>query len=255
MLTAIITVNEYKLYHSKQNNAPHTVADREGLIKLFRGYYRYKVMRLDQDRITLDDFEEFIENVRAEMNRNHKKYDAFIFAFSGHGNDDSIELSDGERYGRVDIYKYFNARECPRFTDKLKLFLIDTCRRDDQAMKSNSSTRALVRSRQEHGVQCTTHQDSNIAIFSGNNQGGGGGALMTSFIKVMRANRHKLPLDKMKKYIQRNVRELSKMVSTMPLLDCKMVGIEKDIYFDAPKYSERNSMNRTDPGLSAMVKG
>ena len=257
VLTAIITVHEYEPYHSKQNNAPNTVADREGLIKLFRSHYRYAVDRLVQDRITLDDFKEFIKDVRAEMIQNHKKYDAFIFAFSGHGNEGSIQLSDGGGYGRVDIYKYFNAQNCPEFTDKLKLFLIDTCKGDGHAMKSSSRTRAVIRNGQEFGVHCPTHQDSNIAIFSSNNQGGGGGALISSFIKVMRANRHKLPLDKMKKYIQRNVRALSKMknTKTMPLLDCEMMGIEKDIYFDAPKYSAANAVHRMAPSLSAKVKG
>ena len=234
-----MAVNEYMPYGSTKNNLPGTVHDRKRLARLFRNDYGYTVRVLSQDRITLQEFKRFLEELRTTLERHHERYDAFIFAFTGYGHEKSIVLSDGQEYTRKDIYRHFIGKRhhALNFKNKLKLFFIDACKGVDYAPPN----KGVMASR--GGKHDRLRLDDNFVIFHSNadryvsGHHGSGSAMLYSLYKVMKANKHKLLLGKMVKYIKKDVRELSRRMNTEQLLNCKNLGIEKEIYFDAPKYS------------------
>ena len=241
-LAAIICIKEYKPYGQNKNNLPNTIVDRQGLQQLFEDHYGFKTLCLKQNRITLQDFQDFLYGVRHELYTNHQQYDAFILAFSGHGHQDTILLSDLKEYGRVDLYRYFNGLQCPKFKRKPKLLLIDACKGEEEApLLKMGWMREMTKAAPSVGVQYPVHPDDNIVIFDSNSDGyvsydfAKGGALMQSFIKVMRANSNKLLLDDMAKMIERDIKRIGRKSGTMQMLDCKLKGIDKRIYFCAPK--------------------
>merc|ERR1719300_266526 len=118
-------------------------------------------MVLNRNRVSFHQFQLFLKDVRSELNENHKEYEAFIFVFAGHGHDESLILSDGNEYGRVDLYNYFNGEDgnCPEFGNKPKLLLLEACKvpGDDDDIKSK-------RAHHSGPVQSKRHPDTNIAV-------------------------------------------------------------------------------------------
>ena len=238
-MAAIVAVNEYMPYGSTQNNLPGTVHDRKRLARLFGNHYGYTVRVLSQDRVTLQEFKKFLEELRTTLERHHERYDAFIFTFTGHGHEKSITLSDGSKYTRKDIYRHFigERHHALNFKNKLKLFFIDACKGVDYAPQN----KGVMASRS--GKDFRLRLDNDFVIFDSNADRyvsyhhDSGSALMYSLYQVMKANKHKLLLDKMVKYIKKDVREHGRRMNTEHQLNCKNLGIDKEIYFDAPKYS------------------
>ena len=237
-LAAVVCVSRYD---KKGADLPNTVIDRKKLHRLFGSKYKYHVMVpmvnnkvQPLERITLDDFEDFIESVRDEMSGNAAKYDALFFAFSGHGLQGAIVLSDGGRYDRVDLYKYFNGKSCRKFKSKLKVLILDACKGADVAAAVPKSKAPMSSTT----TQSMIHSDDNIIVWESNSDGyvsydfkGKGGALMQAFTAVMAGNDQGLPLHVMRIKLNKQIKAIA---GSQQLLKDSSMGIEKEIVFGAP---------------------
>lgn len=180
-LAAIVCVSKY----DNLKDLKGTPKDRTGLKKLFEKGLEYETKCWNKDKITYEEFDAFLHDVRSELVKNAKKYEAFIFAFSGHGNQNSIYLSDGKTFGRVELYKWFNGIFCMKFKDKLKWFLIDACKggakaKDLNRTSKNSEAKSSL-APDDHIVVFNSTTDEYVAWENPNE----GGVMMQSFIKVI----------------------------------------------------------------------
>ena len=198
-------------------------------------------MVLDRGRITFGQFKKFIHEVRSRMAKHYRSYDAFIFVFAGHGHEHSIVLSDGKEYGRVDLYQYFNGEKehCPNFKNKPKIMLFEACKvlGSPERIKSKHHMNHQSKLTKHH----SKHPDDQIAIFESNSVGyesffyGVGGALISSFIKVMNAIEGRMRLDDMTHYMELEIEKIRSRYDTLELLNSRMMGFSRIIYFCAPE--------------------
>eukprot|EP01084_Bolivina_argentea_P089082 160818_1 len=218
------------------SNLDNTVKDKESLIKLFENEYKYNVIYNKNDIVTYNDFDKYINEARSELYNNPQKYDAFIFAFSGHGTQESICLSDDKSYSRIDVYKFFNGLGCKPFSDKPKLLVFDACKGSKKAPQINTKNPSNV-------CVYPSHPDDNIIVFNANSDfyvsydTNNGGLLIQSLHNVLKNNRNKICLDDMSKLIEFEMKKVCKNINNngdnniMQLLEKVERGITKKIYF------------------------
>ena len=185
-------------------------------------------MCLEQDKITRADFIKFIHSVRNHLFDNADKYDAFLLAFSGHGSQSGVYLSDGKQFGRVKLYKWFNGDNCIEFNDKPRVLLIDACKGNQKAKDLNVVSKDME--------ELSVAPDDNTVVFNSTTdeyvswENGKGGAMMQSFIKVMK-QKDTMPLHKISQKMSKEMKRVGKKMGTAQTLDFQQKGIDKDIYF------------------------
>lgn len=232
-LAAIVGVKEYD--SEEEVNLSGATIDRNGLKELFEGEFEYKVMSLDRNRITKRDFVQFLNEVRAELHNNSANYDAFVFGFTGHGDRKHVILSDSRKYGRIDLYKFFNGENVFSFKDKPKLLLLQACKGATEAPNLNQSTLASPMDVENDDV--SQAPDDNIIVFDSNSDGyvsfinGGGGFLVQSFIKVMSRNKRRMQLDRIARMTTNEVKRLNQQMASAETMVFKQYGVTDEIYF------------------------
>ena len=87
---------------------------------------------------TCEEIDEYCQHISNEIekgitnrkgNKKIKDYDGLIFIISCHGESDGVILdSKCEEVSLLNIYGFFQSKECPKIADKPKIFMIDACR-------------------------------------------------------------------------------------------------------------------------------
>ena len=260
-LVALVCVQEYQPYGSSENNLNGTLVERSLLKQLFEKEFGYKVIvpqnedGLDLNRVTRSDFVRFIEKVKNKY-LNTDEYDAFIFIFSGHGDQNTISLSDHKtkevhqgKYGRIKLYKYFNGLQCPSFKDKPKMLLFEACKGGDEAPDLNVARPNVVARAVENAAKLSQAPDDNIIVVDSNSDGyvswddKNGGFLLQSLIEVMSRRKSRMGLDEISKLITIGVKQLNNHVKrdmgphgieekrATETVVFKYYGVNDDIYF------------------------
>ena len=137
-----------------------------------------------------DSFSTKLDLARIALKNDEKKYDGFIFVFSGHGYKDSIVTSKGEiTINR--IKQQFSAKEVKSFADKPKVYIFDCCRNGDVGASYPNQEESDLRlankgSQPKHDYY---HPYSNVLEIYGNTPGyqvkdlKGGGSLIVPLTK------------------------------------------------------------------------
>ena len=212
-LALIVCIADYETA-STMKNLPGTLEDRESLTDLFENEYKYETICSRQGVVCEDDFDELLTKARYRLHRDSKDFDVFILAFSGHGCQDALFLSDGTSYDRVDLYKFFDGKNCKPFTKKPKLFVIDACKGDHAAPRIKVESKGTATTH--------THPDGNIVVLNANSDGYAsydhlkGGALIQSFKTVWMENEDKMSLNDMLMDINHRMDEIGYARSVWP---------------------------------------
>ena len=86
--------------------------------------------------------ERILETVRNFAGKDHSQFDAFVFAILSHGGEDDIILSSDEMIvGFRELMCLFTATHCPSLQAKPKLFFIDACRGESDAIPRSACPR------------------------------------------------------------------------------------------------------------------
>jgi len=193
----------------------------------------FKVVCSEDERVDTDQFDLLIHKAQGELLANHAQYNALIFAFCGHGDEDSIFLSDGTCRNRTDVHKEFDGKRCKRFRGKLKLFIFDACQGGAMAPKKTQTNLLGARGGPED-----VHVDGNTIILNANTPGyksyeqqDEGGALIRSFSNAWRSIQGRQDWDKMAKKIARGMVSLT---GSRQAMDKREFGVLDDIYFTKP---------------------
>ena len=223
-------------YNDAQNDLPNTLKDRKTLKDLFADNYKYDVCIWDQDRLTRDGFQKFIDGVHNKLRDNHDNYDSFIFAFSGHGNELDIYLSDIKPYGRKELYQFFNGLNLPEMRSKPKILIVDACKGSEEAPLLAPGM-AKSKSLDYKRVVPILHPDDGIVVFDSNSADyvsydlPNGGALMQSVDKVLRRNKGRISLGDLERGIQKEIERIRVERRLNQILDCQKMGIGYRLYF------------------------
>ena len=113
-----------------------SLSDFETLIHLFKNTMGFDVIhnvmiKDDKDSslyVDTEKFKRYLDQTRLQLTDPKSNYDAFIFAFSGHGYKSGIMTSDGSTHELKDIAKRFSAKNVSLLKDEPKIFIIDACR-------------------------------------------------------------------------------------------------------------------------------
>ena len=225
----IVTVSDYSAV-SSIDDLPGAETDKSTLLKLFTGY-GYTVKCSETKKINPDDFDDLIRDAQYHLHKHHADYDAFIFAFSAHGDADNVLLSDGSGFSRVEMYSWFNGARCRGFAGKPKLFVVDACKGFDPAEQ--------VEQNKPKATQATrkVHVDKNIVVLNATTSGylayehEGGGALIQSFNKVWRDNAVALELGDMCLGINANLEAIGAASGRAQAMELIGMGLTKRIVF------------------------
>ena len=229
--------------------------DRKGLMDLFQHHYQYTTLCLDQDRVSREEFTDFLWKCRVHLHRHCDEYDVFIFAFSGHGHQDAIMLSDGEHYPRIDLLRYFNGMNCSRFSRKPKVFILDACK------GAMATPRLCTRNERATEGVGPLGPDDNIVVLEANTTGyvayefaQSGGVMMRSFIKVMRSNEHRMTLDDMAKLVQIEMDRIGRSTETKQTMEYGQRGMVRNVVLWTPS-AERNTAASSSVGGDRLGAG
>ena len=255
-LVALVCVQEYRPYDESRGNLKGTLVDRKRMRNFFEQDFGYKVIvpqsrdgQKDLNRITRRDFDDFIEKVRKKY-LSTNECDAFTFVFSGHGDQDSILLSDGHqgKYDRVELYKSFNGLQCPSFKDKPKMLLLGACKGADEAPDVNAprsglqvKARAIVRNVEK----LSQAPDDNIIVIDSNSdryvswENNNGGYIFQALVDVMGRKKKRMRLNEVSKLITIGVKRLNNELKGLQdgkrriteTVVFKYYGVIDDIYF------------------------
>lgn len=226
-LAVIVSVKTY------EPHSPDTTADidRKGLTALFRHHYQYTTLCLDRDRVSKREFNDFLFECRVHLQQHCAHYDVFLFAFSGHGNQDTIMLSDGEHFGRIDLFRYFNGSNCPNFKLKPKVFILDACKGPSASPRLSMSTRGpMVIAPDDNTIMLEANTPGHIAYEFAQS----GGVMMQSVVKVMRLNTGRMTLDIMAKLVQMEMDRIGRNTETKQTMDYGQWGVVRNVVLWIP---------------------
>eukprot|EP01084_Bolivina_argentea_P242131 406296_1 len=233
-LVLIICVKDYETHHTGFENLKYTNQNMVLLKTLFGNEFKYNVKCVTKDIVRHNDFDKLITEARNELYQNSSKYDVFIFAFSGHGNEDVIHLSDGCRYNRIELYKFFNGLNCKLFKDKPKLLIFDACKGMETAPQLKYAKGSL------NVGNAPTHPDDNIIILNANSDEylsfdtKEGGVLIKALYNVLMNCKKMISLDDLIKCIDIEMKNIGQKINAIQTLQCIQHGIKKQIFFCKP---------------------
>jgi len=232
----IVTVSAYSPVY--MDNLLCAETDKSTLLKLFTGY-GYTIQCSETQKINHDDFYDFLCDAQHHLREHHADYDAFIFAFSGHGDEDNVVLSDGKGFSRIKLYQLFNGAQCRGFAGKPKLFVVDASKGFEEAEQVEQSEHKATQAM--HNV----HVDKNIVVLNATTSGHlaydyeGCSSLIQSFNKVWRDNADTLKLNDMCLGINANLEAICAASGRAQAVELIGMGRTKRIVFLKPD-AEKN---------------
>ncbi len=132
ILILLICIGDYS---SSSNSSliplPGTQNDKKRLYNLFKHTYKYKIIQTSKSYVTYNDIENKLHETYIEFRDN--PYDAIMVFFSGHGSDDSLITSDGDKYSRQRFECYFNNKQIPSKQASFRFYFIDACAGNTQS--------------------------------------------------------------------------------------------------------------------------
>ena len=228
----IVTVSDYSAA-PPMKNLPGAETDKSTLLKLFKSF-GYTITCSESQTLNRDDFNELLADAQYHLRKHHTDYDAFIFAFSGHGDEENVRLSDGSGFSRTRLYQWFDGSNCLGFAGKPKLFVVDACKGFDAAEQVGQNNAKAAQA--THKV----HVDKNIVVLNANTSGylayehKGGGALIQSFNKVWSENADALDIDEMCRGINANLESIGAAAGRAQAMERIGMGLTKRIVFLRP---------------------
>jgi len=228
-LAMVVCVGDYTNSKEKMNSLPSTKADKANLMRLFEKECEFTVIRNRGHSVDTDEWDDLVYKAQKEL-KNAAKYDAFIFAFSGHGDIGSIILSDGESVDRNRLLMNFDGAKCKKFGGKLKLYLIDACQGGmNVPTTSSTETKGTAYVNPDRN---TIVLNANTPGFASKGQEGKGGFLIRAFCAELRGIEDRMNLNDITDGIQERFQELTNGNQELDVRNLGVIG--RKLHFSRP---------------------
>ena len=122
-LVVIVCIGKYQRPNQDLNG---TEKDKSKLISLFDRKLKYDIICNKNNDVAAPDMEILLERSRTRFKEGN--YDGLMVFFSGHGNQDSLILSDCTKEPRCAFESYFNGGKVKSKAKAHKFYFVDACR-------------------------------------------------------------------------------------------------------------------------------
>ena len=130
-MVVIICIGKYQ----KLDELNGTQRDKERIKSVFKNKYNYNVIGNKNAFVTYTDVENILSTAKQKFRQKSNGYKGIIIVYSGHGDEQYLQLSDYRgikyddgKYKRTDFESYFNATNVKEKSDAFKIYFVDSCR-------------------------------------------------------------------------------------------------------------------------------